>query len=504
MKLEGIIRKSRTLVNKLFNKSQAKFTKEDYFMLSVSLFIAKKESIIKKNNKNNTLYFDYKKHKKFYEKMVTFETILSNKYIIFVEIPKLGKFTLSNEGCFDGIENLIFPFGQKIQIDNFDGTLNELNEVKRMIWIYSKIRDSFVHGDKFVFDTFNNLIVIFNSMTSDTMGSFQIEMILSPEILNFLSDMDYKSSNVFHGILDTETLERYEEILRNTEFKSLEKIDKKIIEELDKDISEIQNVEELLSILNIVREYKKVYPKMTEKQRKEYSEKILQIILAYARRNKINHEKTEKLMEHLSGVLNTKDDLYQLSLYSHMVFLFANLQNISSDNIRTKNLKIQNDKYSQTIKKIVVNTNELMKRLTNPFIDKEKTKEFIVQNITHIIELIKIRNRWIVNNLRNGIEHKNVNMKSDVIEIFNRKDNRDENEIDFMCTTTYEDLDDLLKSIENTTKEEELNVEEFIEEIKSICGEGDNVNKFSESLIIFENYVKTKNEKAEEDKPPKF
>lgn len=503
MKLDDIIKKSRRLVNKLFIKKAAKFTKDDYFMLSVSLFIAKKESIIKKNNKNNTLYFDYEKNKKFYNRMLTFETILSDKYIILADIPTLGKFDLSNEGCFDGIENLVFPFNQKIEIQNFNGTLNELNEVKRMIWIYSKIRDSFVHGDKYIFDTSNNKIVISNSMQSETMGSFQIEMIMSPESLNFLSDISFKTSNVFYGFMDMETWERYEQILRDTKFESLEKIDIKLLDELDKDLSEIQNVEELISILNIVKEYKKAYPKMTKKQRTEYSGKILQIILAYARKNKINQEKSEKIIEHLSDVLDTEENLYHLAIYSHMIYVFANLENLSSENLKTKNLKIENDKYNKIIKKIVANTNELIDKLTNPHIDKEKTMTYIVQNMLHIIELLKIRNRWILNNLRNGVEHKNVNIKEDVIEIFNRKDNRDEETIEFMCTTTYEELDALLESIESKTQEE-LDVIEFLEEIKSICGDGENIRKFTQSIKIFKNYIDSKNEKVEEDEPPKF
>lgn len=503
MKLVDIIKKSRVLVNKLFNKSKAKFTKEDYFMLSVSLFVAKKESIIKKNNKNNTLYFDYKKNKKFYDKMVLFETIFSDKYYISADIPKLGKFILSNEGCFNGIENLVFPFNQRIEIENFEGTLDELNEVKRMIWIYSKIRDSFVHGDKYVFDTYNEKIVIFNDMQSDTMGSFQIDMILSPETLNFLSDVNFKTREEFKGVIDMESWKKYEQILMDTEFKTLEKVDKRILDELDKELDEIQNVEELLSILNIVKEYKKAYTKMNENQRRYYTEKIMQIIIAYARKNKINQEKTKELIEHLSGVLNTEENLYHLAIYSHMVFVFSNIGNVQTDNIRTFNLKIENDKYSQIIKKIVTNTNELLKKLTNPHIDKEKTKEYIVQNITHIIELIKIRNRWIINNIRNGIEHKNVNVKSSGIEIFNRKDNRNETEIDFMCTATYEELDELLKDIENPSQIDELDVNEFIEEIKNICGDGENIRKFSESLIIFENYISSKKQ-SEEDKPPKF
>lgn len=66
-------------------------SEEDYFMLSVSLFIAKKESTIRKDSSTNTLYFDYIKYQMVVEQ-------LSQNATIKVLIPLLGEFDLTKEG----------------------------------------------------------------------------------------------------------------------------------------------------------------------------------------------------------------------------------------------------------------------------------------------------------------------------------------------------------------------------------------------------------------------
>ena len=165
MNLEEIIIKSRSLVNKLRRNEDAKLTQEDYFLISISLFVAKKESVMKKNNKTSTLYFDYAEYRKEYELMdLLFDRMLMENQCVMVDIPGLGKFDLTRTGCFDGIEDLRFPLNLKIEVENFYGTLNELNEIKRIMWIYSKIRDSFVHGDKFELDIEHNRININNKL----------------------------------------------------------------------------------------------------------------------------------------------------------------------------------------------------------------------------------------------------------------------------------------------------------------------------------------------------
>lgn len=501
MKLVEIIQKSRRLVDKLFTRKDAKFTNEDYLMLSVSLFVATKESIVKKNNLNNTLYFDYRKNKELFDKMTMID-LYDN--LIEAEIPNLGKFDLTEPHCFDGIENLVFPFYQKIEIENCDLSPNEINEIKRIIWIYSKIRDSFVHGDKYSFDVINKKIIISNSMSNDTMGSFRMDMIFSPELLNFLSGIKKFSSNIYHGFMDEETWERYNSLYKGLSSRKLETLDKSILEELEKDIVSIENTNELYALLKIVKEYRRVYPRMSESQREKYSDKIIQIILAYSRKNKLNQEKSAKLLYGLSEVLDTDTNLYHLALYSHMVFVFSNLENLSIENVRTNHLKIENDIYSRKIKKLVSTINDQMLKLTNPYIDKEITRDYIVENINHIMQLLEIRNKWIINNLRNGIEHKNVKVESDYIEIFDRKDNQNESEIDFLCRAEYEDIDYLLRCIENPNFKREFSVHDFIEEIKNICGDGDISRKFAECLTIFENYITSKNENVEDDEPPKF
>lgn len=98
MSLNDIIKKSRILVDKLHNKDGAMLSEEDYFMLSVSLFIAKKESTIRKDSSTNTLYFDYTEYIHDYIKYQMVVEQLSQNATIKVLIPLLGEFDLTKEG----------------------------------------------------------------------------------------------------------------------------------------------------------------------------------------------------------------------------------------------------------------------------------------------------------------------------------------------------------------------------------------------------------------------
>ena len=211
MNLEEIIKKSRRLVDKLRRNEEAHLTKEDYFMICVSLFVAKKESVMKKNNKTSTLYFDYKEHRKEYELMdFLFDRMLMEDLSVMVDTPGLGQFDLTRTGCFDGIENLSFPFNLKIEVENFDGTLNELNEIKRIMWIYSKIRDSFAHGDKFELDIENNRIHIKNYLSHEVMGSFEFIISFPLEVLTALCGLEPKPEhNIYYGSMNEESYRRY-------------------------------------------------------------------------------------------------------------------------------------------------------------------------------------------------------------------------------------------------------------------------------------------------------
>lgn len=510
MKLDNIIKKSRSLVNKLYSNSGAKFTQEDYFMISVSLFVARKESIIKKNNKNNTLYFDYKKYNKDFLKMkIIFDELLLENQTIIVDIPSIGRFDLTKKDCFKGIKNLSFPFNQKIEIENFEGTEDELNEVKRYIWLYSKLRDSFVHGDKFRFDIQNNKIIIKNNVSNELLGEFKFEVTLSPEVLNFLCGQKYEPENIFYGHMDSLTYARYNLIYDKMSQEDKEDLSKDILEDLYEEIDEIQDPEELKLIAKIINLYRRTQSKMTKQQSDKYFEKIVEIIVTYAGRSRANDQKSRKLFSYLSETLTTENNIYYAALYSHMVFVFANTEQINSDNLRTKNIKVKDDMYSKIIKKTIITANNAIENLMNGHIDAVRTRDVIVENINRIMELMRIRNRWILNNLRNGIEHKNINVDDEEIEIFNKADNKSEDgKVTFSCTTTFEQMDDFLLGIEtNEEQEKSLNIDEFIDELFQICGPGKHVLRFAEYLKTFEQYITNRNESngfAEDDEPPKF
>ncbi len=507
MNLEEIIKKSRSLVNKLRRNEEAKLTREDYFLICVSLFVAKKESVMKKNNKNSTLYFDYQENRKEYELMdLLFDNMLMEDQCVMVDIPGLGEFDLTQEGCFDGIENLRFPFNLKIEVENFNGTLNELNEIKRIMWIYSKIRDSFVHGDKFELDIAHNRININNELSHESMGAFQFIISFPPELLGTLCGQKATPENsIYYGKMDLGSYRRYKEIT------AMETDDNpNVIGELLKEIEDINSKKELQIIAAILSSYQKAYRKLDKQQRDDYLEKIVEIIVTFAGRSRENNNKSREMMSILSGILSTEDNYYHSVLYTHMIFVFANAKNINSDNIKTTFFEVENDPYARIITNEIVRTNKVLNNLLNVHIDPVHTRDVLVVRINKIINLIEMRNREILNSLRNGITHANINVTNTGIEIFDRQDNTDENsKISFRCRTTFEKMDRFLLQIETKEQQEELlNIDEFLNEIRAICGEGQTIEIFALYMNSFASFFQKKQTQeenlSEEDTPPKF
>ena len=490
MSLDDIIIKSRTLLNKIHYNDKVNFTKEDYFMLSVSVLVAKKESLIKKNNDNNTQYFDYENNLQDYSRIsFVFDYLFFHTNDIKVNIPSFGEFDLSQKGCFDGIENLTFPFLQKIEIQNFNGNLNELNEVKKNIWIYSKLRDSFVHGDAFKFDLDENVIIIKNSMSHKELGSFEFNIKLTPESLMYLCGNIIESTPYYIGNMDVQTYERYKRIKDKLSDNMSDDLYRIIFNEID----HIHNTEELYSIIEMLRIYRKVYPRMSEEQRKEYFEKIVRIIFAYSGRNRANNKNSQMLFSVLSDILESNTDMYHLAMYSHMIFVFSNIKEVNTDNLKTKNIKVKNDPYNRIIKKHIESFNDTIQNFMNPYIeDKEKIRDIAVNKLNEIMNLLKQRNKWIINSIRNGIEHKNIDIDDETIIIFDRVDNNKE-EKSFECEVDFHDMDILLLDIENHEKISELNINEFYDEIISICSDGLNIVKFIMSIEALSKYIENKN-----------
>ena len=108
------------------------------------------------------------------------------------------------------------------------------------------------------------------------------------------------------------------------------------------------------------------------------------------------------------------------------------------------------------------------------------------------MNLLKQRNKWIINSIRNGIEHKNIDIDDETIIIFDRVDNNKE-EKSFECEVNFYDMDILLLDIENHEKISELNVNEFYDEIISICSDGLNIVKFIMSIEALSKYIENKN-----------
>ncbi|MGM9877175.1 MAG: HEPN family nuclease [Bacilli bacterium] len=513
MKLSEIIEKSRKLVDKLKSNNDTILNIEDYFMLSVSLFIAKKESIIRKDSTTNTLYFDYSLYKNDYIKCkILIEEILKSS-TIKINVPSLGEFDLTKTGCFAGIDNLIFPLGAKIEIENFNGSNDELNEVKRIVWIYSKIRDSFVHGNHFEFDFNNNLIKINNSISDDKLGSFDIKLYISPDILSFLCEENIAKNRVNNYYSKDEKLQTKNKLSEvytkkisdfyfnnkyndydydyNKNEKSIEEILGLIKEEL-RYLDDIQVLNELKDILN---EYNRLKNKMSNQQRAYFFNRLLKLIKLYAKKNKLNHSKSRKLLDLLSRLLINENDYY-CALYSHMIFIFSNIESVSYDNLTMYNFDVSDDVFKESIKKairkLIIVLDNLRDSNRKSYLNSEIQRDYVINEINDLLILLKRRNEWLLNKIRNGVAHKNINFEVDgYIEIFDRKDNRNDEDRDFECRISVENMDDLLKQIESQSQEQyELSVDDVIKELESIVGDMqslDNVKIYLKTILDFLN-----------------
>ena len=215
-------------------------------------------------------------------------------------------------------------------------------------------------------------------------------------------------------------------------------------------------------------------------------------------------------MKILSNILEMEDSEYHSVLYTHMLFVFANAKNINSDNIKTTYFDVENDLYARIITNELIRTNKVLGNLLNKHIDPLHTRDVLIVRINQIIKIVNMRNREILNSLRNGITHTNITVTDTGIEIFDRQDNTDENsKISFKCKTTFEKMDKFLLEIETKEKQEEqLNIDEFLTELRTICGEIQPVEIFALYMNSFASYFSKKQTQeenlTEEDTPPKF
>ena len=173
-------------------------------------------------------------------------------------------------------------------------------------------------------------------------------------------------------------------------------------------------------------------------------------------------------------------------------------------------LDVEDDPYARIITNELLRTNKVLGNLLNKHIDPMHTRDVLIVRINQIIKIVNMRNREILNSLRNGITHTNITVTDTGIEIFDRQDNTDENsKISFRCKTTFEKMDKFLLEIESKEKQEELlDIDEFLEELRTICGNSQAIELFALYMNSFADFFSRKNIQeenlSEEDTPPKF
>ena len=118
MNKKDVMQQARKFAEKSLQGSIENVEKKDYFMFLISRFLLLKETIIRKDSDNNTLYFDYKRHKDYLPIIID----------IVNHIKSNGRIELNSTTV------VITP-------KEYDDP-----SLHFYIWAFNKIRDSFSHG----------------------------------------------------------------------------------------------------------------------------------------------------------------------------------------------------------------------------------------------------------------------------------------------------------------------------------------------------------------------
>lgn len=528
--MENLILKAREFVERVLSNDKNKVGKEHYYMFLISKFLLLKEYMIKKDAKNNILYFDYKKNKKY---------IPTIKYIVDY-IKEHGE---------------ILKNSTRVEIKN--NTSND--ELESYIWIFNKIRDSFAHG-MYSLDLENEQIIINNDHSSES-DPYVLKCSLPVEILEFFtyygenhtnrSDIDheveYKKyiskirsdfsiplnykvdivkdyNNYINSNEDTYNLYKVEYFERKDFVQKMGF--KNILFNNDK-FKHLNNsylkYEEIFDTLIILIENSKDLSASEKERLLKYLESLGLIDKKNPIKKKIKTDKKylDKLVcviEEMSNILGLKNSSKNIlvipALYNYMqlAFSFIDTKNMDKSSLGYLRLSKINPCYIKMEENVfgergfVLNKESqyslkcsAIERQCESFISvmneklvkydsnqKQSFRHALMDNFTKfyndIILSFTDKNSFIISSLRNSVEHANINDFNGYI-ILNDKSNQDDAKtINFSCYTKPNDLYMITKSIEMGTSKDEFTIGDFLGEIKYVVSN----EVYTELLVVLQ------------------
>ena len=477
------INRAHELVMKCINNKKASYTIDDYYTLQISKFLLLKESIIKKNPRTKTIYFNYGKNIEYLK-----------------PIKKIVKY-LSEHGVIinNDINVVITPKEY------------ETEKLKYIILTFHKLRDAIAHGE-YEIDTKNETIIINNLDPKNS--EYKMHCVIPISLLeeftycgipeNIMNILIKNEKEIFKVNVRKDVIKRnktgfqivkdnpYNNLIYNN-YMTINKIydnnlhninnlyyNKDILNYDDKKISKSYQYESSLKVIKTLLDYiknsKTISPE-TKKKAIQLAKKILDNPKYYKTLEGLEKDieylkKIQDLIDDLCKILNIDNginSIKHIAIYNYVQMYLSNcLDNEDVElkekikYIRTSKLKVsfltdKNDtnnpdiKIIRKVRDIIKHYKKLMLQCKNNPNSTNNDYQKIILGFYNasqeLFSLIEERNQSIITSIRNAIDHGNIKLDDDNITL---NDTNDIENDKFSCSTTTEDLFTVINDLDTT------------------------------------------------------
>lgn len=519
---------ARLIIESFFNSDNPRLGQDAFYMFSVSKFILLKERIIKKDSKNNILYFNNVKFKNYIPIILEF----------YKQIKENGSYKRNDTA-----------------IELTDNSMKS-QKLEDAIWCFNKIRDSLAHG-KYSFDFKRKCIIIDNvagdnsyslncEISIDLLNSFTFfveeninevdkeklkqlyktyikkmtssfdvdnKVYYNPYIYHYIPYNSYNISSVANNpIIDNSEIisnnyyysniddnipitKGYEfdktsysdQLLDNDNTITVQEIDFVLNQEIDKlSIEELcklakllllvkpKNTKEKEQILVLLKQFKLLLSQYdTKKDDKEYSRKAENLIVE---------------MQNILGIKNScKNPNAIISLYNYMSLVFSQTEEIDYSRLKihpmlinfTPKNKIEGTavNYFNTINSIIRKCEEFNLKIESHISNydnnqNEGLRHYLMDSLAkfynEIMMSLGIKNKYVIDSVRNSVEHGNYKYhKKEYVVMYDQTDHANDDTIKFISAMRPKELFNLTKQIESG-KSEEFLLGDFVNQLSSI------------------------------------
>lgn len=518
---------ARQIADRFLNGKDTFLNKEAFYMFSIAKFILLKEKIIKKDSNNNILFFDDGKYKTYEPIIFEFyrQVLLTGSYkrnnttVEFEEDKYRSKSEEDAIWCFNKIRdclahgNYVFNFDKKsivIEVCAADNSyalncnipINLLNSFTFFI----DNNDNLSKEDitKKYKDYIKSITKVFNVKEEDYNNNEYI-IKYNPKVIN-INKTYYKGLGLSKG--SGNSIENYDYDNENIEYDydSYTKGTMKYNNDNEYDIDNVDISDKLAikELCNYAERLIMIKPKTKEGlvKRRELLLETKKLFLL--EKSTIDTKKLIKEIKQIMGIKEKKIDSYGIvSLYNYMSLVFSQTENLNYSKLKTHQLVFAFAKegigtnYSNVVESIRKRCEQFNENMNNNLSNYEEYKNERYRHVlmtsfinfyNDILVSLGNKNKYIIDSIRNSIEHGNFESNSDgYIELVDQNNQNDESSVNFIAKARPFDLFNLSEQIE--AKDNSYLIRDFMEQLTSVVGlelfeeTWNNLNKLS--FIIF-------------------